>query len=93
MTFKRIGPILAIACLPLIVSAANVDITDNITITLPGDSTQYTLTSDSLFDSMSVNSLSIDFVMQGGQRVVLRSATKRSLGNTLNKNTTCITKV
>src|SRR3989344_4733278 len=69
--------------------AADVDVTEDVTITLPGDGTSYTLTSDSLFDSFTVNSASISFTMSGGHRVVLKSSARTLLGNTLNTNTQC----
>ena len=69
--------------------AANVDVAEDVTITLPGDGSSYTLTGDSLFDSFEVNSASISFTMSGGHRVVLKSSARTLLGNTINTTTQC----
>ncbi|MBI4134779.1 MAG: peptidoglycan-binding protein [Candidatus Sungbacteria bacterium] len=82
------GAIIALLGLAPFLASAVVTQEQNITITLPTDGSNYTLI-NSRVDSFTVNSSSIDFTMSGGQKVVLQSATKRGLGNSLNVNWTC----
>lgn len=81
---------IAFGVLPIIAGAL-VDVVEEVTITLPSDGTQYTLTPDSIFRSFTVNNSSVDFIMDPRDRVVMRSANRKALKNTLNKNHNCET--
>lgn len=80
---------LALVLVPFVAKAANVTLSQDVTLTLPSDGSTYILTSDSKFSTTTINSTSFDFVMSGGDRVVIRSLTKANLANSLKVNTIC----
>lgn len=81
--------IMGMILMPLTLFAAEVDVEENVTIVLPSDGTSYTLTSDSMLTSFSVTGGTISFTMAGRHRVVLKSADRKILTNSLNVSPQC----
>jgi len=71
-------------------SVLAVTTTENVTLILPSDSSQYTLSSGSTFDSLVINSSSFTFVVPAGQGITLTSNDKRNFNNSLSLEMTCL---
>jgi hypothetical protein len=82
---------LPILFLPLVAFASTVSVTQDVTIILPSDSSQYLLKSNSSFESASVavTQSSFSCVMNPGDTVTITSADDRALSNSLSIPTTC----
>jgi hypothetical protein len=88
---KRLFIPFLIAFLPLIALASNVSVTQDVTIILPSDSSQYVLKASSSFDSASVavTPSSFSFVVNPGDTVTITSTDDKNLTNSINAVTTC----
>ena len=81
---------LLVLIIPNILFAADsVSVSSNVTITLPSDSTQYTLYAGGKFGSLTVNTNSFSFDLGDGSVVEITSADKKKLDNTINIATVC----
>jgi Putative peptidoglycan binding domain len=80
-----------IVFLPLVAFASNVSVTQDVTIVLPSDSSQYLLKASSSFDtaSVAIDPSSFSLAMNPADTVTITSADNRTLANTLNISTTC----
>jgi Putative peptidoglycan binding domain len=89
--FRRLLFCIGILFIPLLAIASNVSITQDVTIILPSDSSEYLLKASSSFEtfSVAVSASSFSFVMNPGDSVVITSAGDRELTNTINVSTTC----
>jgi Putative peptidoglycan binding domain len=88
---KIISILLGALFLPAIAFASSISVTNDVTILLPSDSSQYLLKASSSFDTLSaaVSASSFSFVMNPGDTVTVTSSDNRTLSNTLNTSTTC----
>lgn len=73
--------------LPLGVLAATVD--QDVTLVLPGDSSQYTVSSGGSFDTLTINTSNFVITMSAGQTLRINSADRKDLFNTLNAVVAC----
>src|SRR3989338_10512281 len=70
--------VLTILFLPAFVLAANeVTVSDDTTLVLPSDSSEYTLSASSQYDSMTVNNDSFSFTLSQAGRLTLTSADRK----------------
>lgn len=89
MINKRIIAIVAVLFSPLLTYAVTVT-TGNVTLILPTDSSQYTLTADqNVFDTLTINSATFDFSLAGGQEILIKSADKKNFTSTLAGSLDC----
>jgi hypothetical protein len=92
---KKINLVFAIFSLavfaPTSVFAAVVTVSDNTTLVLPSDNSEYTLLSGSTFEELFIdtNGSSFTFNMTGGQSVTLTSADKKTLTSNPAFTVTC----
>lgn len=84
---KKIFLVLSALLFPFAAFAVTTD--SDLTLTLPSDSTNYTLKQYSKFDTLIVNNSSFDFTISAGGLVTLESADRKKLSNTQNVNTEC----
>ncbi|MEK7560925.1 MAG: peptidoglycan-binding domain-containing protein [Patescibacteria group bacterium] len=81
--------VLALGFLPFAVFAQNVTTGNDVTLVLPSDGTQYTLKTNSNFDSLLVNNSDFSFTMSAGMYVDIISPDKKKLTNSKNVATEC----
>ena len=75
--------------LPLAALAADVSVSEDVTVQLPSDNSTYTVKSGSGFDSIGVDSGTISFTSSGSGTVDLRSGGRANLTNSRNIAVTC----
>lgn len=84
--------IAVLAALPLAALAAGtVTVSESVTVSLPSDGSNYTVTPESSFDSIDVSNGTITVVMSAGGKVVLVSGNKKNLTNSQSVATICNT--
>ncbi|MDP2676879.1 MAG: peptidoglycan-binding domain-containing protein, partial [bacterium] len=78
---------------PQSIFAANeVSITEDTTLVLPSDGSEYTLASGAQFDSLTINDDNFEFVMSSGGTATLSSSARRVfVTGDIDKSTTCST--
>jgi hypothetical protein len=81
MILKRIIAISAIFLSPFLAYA--VTVSEDVTLVLPSDSSEYTLTAaQNTFDTLTINNASFDFVLSGGQEILIKSSDKKNFTST-----------
>lgn len=76
---------------PLSLYAASVPVTEDSTLILPGDGSQYTVTNGSVFDNIDIQTGSFIFYLSGGESLTLTSADRKSLTSNPAFSATCAT--